>query len=172
MQVLKNISVFIVLLLVANSLLMAQVDLPVGSQLKILEITSRIADIDSSLQVDQYTLVQRRQLLNQLYKSDQRYRDSLINGSKSAFKQQLFTHKMVANDQSNQRLLSKLVSKFGWPTRQHDGDQATFTAWLIVWHAKSSYQSLYYPLIKNAYQQGMITQNPHNLQERMKRYFK
>ncbi|GAB4017545.1 hypothetical protein GCM10028808_49220 [Spirosoma migulaei] len=68
-----NISVFIVQLLLANSLLMAQVDLPGGSQMKILEMTSRIADIDSSLQVDQYTLVQRKQLLNQLYKSDQRY---------------------------------------------------------------------------------------------------
>lgn len=79
-------------------------------------MTSRIADIDSSLKIDPYSLTQRKGLFNQLYQADQRYRDSLISGAKSALKQQLFTHRMVANDQANQVLLSKIVNRFGWPT--------------------------------------------------------
>ncbi|MVM32277.1 hypothetical protein GO755_19680 [Spirosoma sp. HMF4905] len=101
---------------------------------------------------------------------NQRYRDSLVNGSKEVFKQQLFTHKVVANDEANQVLLDKLAKQFGWPTRQQYGDQGTFAAWLIVWHAKPSYQKRYYLLIKKAYQLGLIKQSPTQLEECVKRF--
>jgi len=137
-----------------------------------LEMTSRIADIDSSLQVKNYSLTQRIALLRQLHQIDQRYRDSLENGSRSASKQQFFTHKMVANDQANQVLFRKLVDTFGWPTQHKYGEQGTQIAWLIVWHAKPDYQKRYYPLMKQAYQQGLIRQDPSQIGERLKRFSK
>jgi hypothetical protein len=152
--------------------LIAQGKLPNGSQTIMFEMTSRIADTDSSLSIKHYSLVQRRTLLKQLYQIDQRYRDSLQNGSRLTFKQQLFSHKMVANDQANQVLLRKLVETFGWPTQREYGEQGTLTAWLIVWHAKPDYQKRYFPLIKRAYQQGFIKQSPSQLGERLKRFSK
>ena len=97
----RSVGVLILLFLANSALVVAQIDLPEGSQMKIFEMTSRIADVDSSLKIDHYSLTQRKGLFNQLYQADQRYRDSLVNGAKSALKQQLFTHRMVANDQAN-----------------------------------------------------------------------
>ena len=151
---------------------MAQTELPSGSQTKMFEMTSRIADIDSSLRIDHYPLAQRRKLLAQLYEIDQRYRDSLVNGSKSVSKQQLFSHKLIANDQANRALLTKFINRFGWPTHQQYGDHGTFTAWLVVWHAEPDYQKRYYPLIKKAYQQGLIKQNPNELERRIRPFSK
>ncbi|MCX6213304.1 hypothetical protein [Spirosoma sp.] len=168
----KNLSALAVLLVWVSFSLKAQHKLPDGSWTTMLEITSRIADVDSSLQIEHYSLTQRIALLKQLYQIDQRYRDSLENGSRSASKQQLFTHKMVANDQANQVLFRKLVDAFGWPTRQKYGEQGTQIAWLIVWHAKPEYQKRYYPLMKQAYQQGLIRQNPSQIGERLKRFYR
>lgn len=172
MQTMKNISALAVLLLWVGLSLEAQHKLPDGSRTTMLEMTSRIADIDSSLQVKHYSLTQRIALLKQLYQIDQRYRDSLENGSRSASKQQLFTHKMIANDQANQVLFRKLVDTFGWPTQPKYGEQGTQIAWLIVWHAKPDYQKRYYPLMKQAYQQGLIRQDPSQIGERLKRFYK
>ncbi|AUD00992.1 hypothetical protein [Spirosoma pollinicola] len=130
------------------------------------ELTSRIADTDSSVSIKHYSLVQRRNLLKQLYQIDQQYRDSLENGSRLTCKQQLFSHKMVANDQANQVLLRKLVETFGWPTQREYGEQGALTAWLIVWHAKPDFQKRYLPLMKRAYQQGLIKQSKSQLGER------
>lgn len=81
--------------------------------MKMSEMTSRIADVDSSLNINHYSLTQQKKLFNQLYQANQQYRDSLVNGAKSALKQRLFTHRKVANDQANQVLLSKIVNQFG-----------------------------------------------------------
>ena len=172
MQNIRNISALAILLLWVGLPSKAQNKLPDGSRTIMLEMTSRIADIDSTLQVRHYSLTRRIALLKQLYQIDQRYRDSLENGSHSTFKQQLFTHKMVANDQANQVLFRKLVETFGWPTQQAYGEQGTQIAWLIVWHAKPDYQKRYYPLMKQAYQQGLIKQNPSQLGERLKRFYR
>jgi hypothetical protein len=137
-----------------------------------LEMTSRMADIDSSLPVKHYSLAQRVSLLKQLYRIDQRYRDSLEDSAHPSFRQQLFTHRMVVNDQANQVLLGKLVDTFGWPTQQQYGEQGTRIAWLIVWHAKLDYQRRYYPLMRKAYQQGLIRQDPSQIGERLKRFSK
>jgi len=152
------------------SALIAQNRLPDGSQTIIAEMTSRIADVDSSLSINHCSPTQRKSLLKQLYHTDQQYRDSAVNGSQSTVKQQLFSHKIIANDQANQVLLSKLVKKFGWPTQREYGDQGAMTAWLIVWHAAPNYQKQYYPLIKKAYQQGLVKQNPTQLDERLHCY--
>lgn len=168
----RSIGVLILLLLANTTLVVAQTDLPGGSQMKIFEMISRIADIDSSLRIDHYSITQRKRLLNQLYQADQRYRDSLVNGAKSALKQQLFTHRMVANDQANQVLLNKIVNRFGWPTIKQYGDQEAFTAWLIVWHSDLNYQRRYYPLIKSAYERGLIKQSHTELGQRLNRYSK
>lgn len=167
-----NISALALLLLWGGPSLRGQHKLPEGSRTTMFEMTSRIADIDSSLQVKHYSRTQRIALLKQLYQIDQRYRDSLENGFHSVSKQQLFTHKMVANDQANQALFRKLVDTFGWPTQQKYGEQATQIAWLIVWHAKPNYQKRYYPLMKHAYQQGLIKQNPSQIGERLKHFSK
>lgn len=151
MQTIQSIAALAVFLLGASSSLVAQNKLPDGSQLIMTEMTNRIADIDSSLQVRHYSLAQRRALLKQLYQVDQRYRDSLENGSHSTAKQRFFTHKMVANDQANQVLFRKLVETFGWPTPQEYGEQGPKIAWLIVWHAKPDYQKRYYPLYTTVY---------------------
>lgn len=172
MQSIKNISASAMLLLWASPLLIAQRKMPEGSQTMMVEMTSRIADIDSSFSINHYSLAQRRALLRQLHQVDQRYRDSIENGSRSPSKQQLFSHKMIANDQANQVLLRKLVEAFGWPTQREYGEQGPFTAWLLVWHAKPDYQKRYYPLIKRAYEQGLIKQNHIELGQRLKRYSK
>ncbi len=166
----KSKDVLILLFLANSTLVMAQVDLPEGSQMKMLGMTSRIADIDSSLEINHYSLAQQRHLLNRLFQADQQYRDSLTNGAKSALKQQLFTHRMVANDQANQALLTKIINRFGWPTIKQHGDQGALAAWLIVWHSDLSYQRRYYLLIKSAYKQGLIKQNPIEIEQRLKRY--
>lgn len=168
----KNIGALAVLLLWVSLSSKAQHKLPDDSRTTMLEMTSRIADIDSSLQIKHFSLAQRIALLKQLYQIDQRYRDSLENGSRSASKQQSFTHKMVANDQANQVLFRKLVDTFGWPTQQKYGEQGTQIAWLLVWHAKPDYQRRYYPLMKQAYQQGLIRQDPSQIGERLKRFSK
>lgn len=170
MQSIKNICALAMLFLWVKSSVKAQNKLPGGSRAMMFEMTSQIADVDSSLQLTHYSLTQRIALLKQLHQIDQRYRDSLENGSRSFAKQQLFSHKMVANDQANQVLFGKLVKTFGWPTQQKYGEQGTQTAWLIVWHAKPDYQKRYYPLMKQAYQQGLIKQNPGQLGERLKRF--
>ena len=172
MQSASSVRILILLLLANRALVVAQINLPEGSQMKIFDMTSRIADIDSSLKIDHYSLTQRKGLFNQLYQADQRYRDSLVNGAKSVLKQQLFTHRMVANDQANQVLLSKIVNRFGWPTLKQYGDQGAFTAWIIVWHSDLNYQRRYYPLIKSAYERGLIKQSPSELGQRLKRYTK
>ena len=172
MQNTKRVILLAWLLLGNTILVVAQFGLPEGSQQTMLGLTTRIADIDSSLTVDQFSLAQRRELFKRLFQADQQYRDSLVNGAKSELKQQLFSNRMAANDQANQVLLRKIVSRFGWPTRKEYGDQATFAAWLIVWHSNLTYQNRYYPLIKRAYQQGLIKQNPVELQKRLTRYCK
>ncbi len=172
MQSIKSVSASVMLLLWASSLLIAQSKLPDGSQTMMVEMTSRIADLDSSLAINHYSLSQRRALFRQLYQIDQRYRDSIENGSRSISKQQLFSHKMVANDQANQVLLRKLVETFGWPTQREYGEQGTQIAWLIVWHAKPDHQKRYYPLMKQAYQQGLIRQDPSQIGERLRRFSK
>lgn len=159
-----------IILLWAISSLMAQSKLPEGSQVVLFEMTSRIADMDSSLHVKHYSLSQRRILFKQLYQNDQRYRDSIENGSRLTSKQELFSHKMVANDKANQVLLGKLVDTFGWPTQREYGEQGPFTAWLIVWHADPDYQKRYYPLMKQAYERGLIKQSHIELGQRLKRY--
>ncbi len=170
MKKITAICISVQVLLWASSALIAQNRLPDGSQTVILEMTSRIADVDSSLSVNHYSPTQRKALLKQLYQTDQQYRDSAVNGSQSTAKQQLFSHKIVANDQANQVLLRKLVKKFGWPTQRDYGDQGTTTAWLIVWHADPDYQKQYYSVIKKAYQQGLIKQNPTQLDKRLRRF--
>ncbi|WP_288424816.1 hypothetical protein [uncultured Spirosoma sp.] len=166
----KSVYVLLIVLFRVSSTLIAQNRLPDGSQAIIVEMTSRIADIDSSLFIDHYSPTQRKALLKHLYQTDQQYRDSAVNGSQSTAKQQLFSHKIVANDQANQVLLRKLVGKFGWPTQREYGDQGAFTAWLIVWHAAPNYQKQYYPLIKKAYKQGLVKQDPTQLDERLRRF--
>ena len=172
MQNLKNVRALIVLLSWTATSLQAQSRLPAGSQAAVFKMTSQIADTDSSLPIKHYSLSQRIALLKQLYQSDQRYRDSLENGSRSTAKQQLFSHKMVANDQVNQVLLGKVVETFGWPTQHEYGEQGPQTAWLIVWHARPDYQKRYYPLIKRAYQQGFIKQSPTQLAKRLTHFSK
>lgn len=122
MWYIRSASVLILLFLANNLQVLAQADLPEGSQMTMLDIISHIADLDSSLNIDHYSLAQRRLLFKRLFQADQQYRDSLVNGAKSDLKQQLFSNRMVANDQTNQVLLSKIVNRFGWPTRKQYGD--------------------------------------------------
>lgn len=56
----------LILLFLANSILVtAQVDLLEGSQIKMLGMISRIADVDRSLKIDHYSLAQQRQTVVQ-----------------------------------------------------------------------------------------------------------
>lgn len=148
----------------------AQVSLPEGSQSQMVNVVHSIADRDSSIRIDSYTFSQRRQLLDLLFKNDQRYRDSLVNGSKQTVRQQFFTHRLVVNDQVNQVLLCKFIRKFGWPSRQEYGKQGSLTAWLIVWHAGFDYQRKYYPVINKAFQHKQISEWPVALEMKMKRF--
>ncbi|MVM35478.1 hypothetical protein GO755_35985 [Spirosoma sp. HMF4905] len=144
---------------ISQSPLIAQTNIPKGSAEVMTEwitYTGNIADIDSSLKITHYSVSQCKQLINQLYQIDQRYRDSVMNGSKSREKQDYFWRKIKANDSANQALLTKIVTRYGWPTIHQYGEHESFTAWLIVWHADRDYQRKYYPLIKQAYQRGTI----------------
>jgi len=89
-QNVKTLSALAALLLWVVPSLVAQPRLPDGSRKAMLEMTSRMADIDSSLPVKHYSLAQRVSLLKQLYRIDQRYRDSLEDSAHPSFRQQLF----------------------------------------------------------------------------------
>ncbi|WP_461085447.1 DUF6624 domain-containing protein [Spirosoma flavus] len=128
----------------------------------------RVADMDSLLPVQHYSLTDCKQLLNRLYENDQRYRDSLINGSQTKQKQNFYWRKIIANDKTNQALLTKIITRYGWPTIKQYGKQGSETAYLIVWHADVTYRRKYYPLIKQSFERGTITDNPLELAERLK----
>jgi hypothetical protein len=114
------------------------------------------ADIDSSIKVSRYSLVQVRQLLSKMEMVDQSYRDSLISVPSTDKRYTRYAAKIQANDKANQAILDKIVAFRGWPKLSEFGNDGVDAAWLIVWHAKRPYQERYFPLIEKAHHSGEI----------------
>jgi hypothetical protein len=114
------------------------------------------ADIDSSIKVNEYSLVQIRQLLSKMMVVDQLYRDSLMSVPGTDKRYLGYAAKVTANDKANQAILTKIIAHMDWPKRSVVGNEGVDAAWLIVWHANRPYQDRYFPLIQKAYHSGEI----------------
>lgn len=114
------------------------------------------ADIDTSIRVREYSIAQIRDLLSKLEIVDQLYRDSLMSVLGTDKRYLGYVSKMIANDNANQAILTKIIAHMGWPKLSVVGSQGVNAAWLVVWHAKRSYQDRYFPLIKKAHDNGEI----------------
>ena len=117
------------------------------------------ADIDTSIKVSEYSVTQIRHLLSKMEMVDQLYRDSLMSVPGTDQRYLGYVSKMIANDNANQAILTKIIAHMGWPKLSLVGSQGVNAAWLVVWHAKRPYQDRYFALIEKAYHSGEI---PHN----------
>ncbi|GGH26845.1 hypothetical protein GCM10007423_12140 [Dyadobacter endophyticus] len=114
------------------------------------------ADIDSSIRVREYSVVQIRQLLSKMLMVDQLYRDSLMSVPGTDKRYLAYAAKVQANDKANQAILAKIIAQMGWPKLSVVGMEGVNAAWIIVWHANRPYQDRYFPLIEKAYHSGEI----------------
>lgn len=114
------------------------------------------ADIDTSIKVSEYSVAQIRHLLSKMEMVDQLYRDSLMSVPGTDQRYLGYVSKLIANDNANQAILTKIIAHMGWPKLSVVGSQGVNAAWLVVWHAKRPYQDRYFPLIKKAHDKGEI----------------
>ncbi|SEI89935.1 hypothetical protein SAMN05216327_104466 [Dyadobacter sp. SG02] len=90
------------------------------------------ADIDPFVRTDDLTTKEVIQLFVKMRHADQQYRDSLNNGRKE--NETFFLRKMRANDDANLKILDNIIQKHGWPQKSVFGEEAAYTAWLVIWH--------------------------------------
>lgn len=114
------------------------------------------ADIDTSVEVSEYSVAQIRHLLSKMEFVDQLYRDSLMRVPGADQRYMGYVSKLIANDKANQAILTKIIAHMGWPKLSVVGSQGVNAAWLVVWHAERPYQVQYFPLIKKAHENGEI----------------
>lgn len=121
------------------------------------------SDINPFADIERMSLDSVKLLLDKMYVADQQYRDSLYNGNKNNL--EYYGRKMGANDQSNEKVLYKIVNKYGWPGGKVFGKSRSETAWYIVWHHRDDVKIMekYLPYMKAALQEGNINLNHYKL---------
>lgn len=102
------------------------------------------ADIDPFVSIQDMSVTEVKELLDKMYTADQQYRDSLYNGNPD--RKDYYGKKMMANDQANQKLLNKIIDKYGWPGITQFGEAGSEAAWYVAWHQRSSEHSMAYYL--------------------------
>ena len=66
-------------------------------------------------------------------------------------------------DDTNVRLLSKMVDEYGWPTRGMVGQDGVDAAFLIIQHASHSFRKTMLPHVKKAYDLGDLSSGDYAL---------
>ena len=100
----------------------------------------------------------RRELIK-MGKEDQKYRNELValmkrltepDNQEVTKKYAAVWKKQTAIDKKLLKRLEEIIQKYGWPTINMVGAEASETAFLIVQHADPASQKKYFPLLKQA----------------------
>jgi hypothetical protein len=96
-----------------------------------------------------------------MQKEDQKYRNKISEVEKKTLApgemQRLVSslwEKQEKIDKRNVKRLAEIIEKYGWPARSMVGKEGSFTAFLIIQHADLEYQKKYFPLLKEAVNEG------------------
>lgn len=124
-------------------------------------------DIDSNMDIRGLSNESYIQLLEDMYKLDQKYRamyqnrisslaDSKQSGDTLALE---YFRKMCLNDTAIQKLLLRLFKAYGWPKDVSEEHSISLHIWIIIWHSPIDKVKLFYEYLYFAFTQGYIGKN-------------
>ncbi|MBO0952668.1 hypothetical protein [Fibrella forsythiae] len=90
------------------------------------------AELDSTINVSKLSIAESYSLIDTIYQVDKRYRDSLNRYNSGTTKFRYFISMIAINDAVNQKILLKVLRKYGWPCKKL---QIADKASLIAWHS-------------------------------------
>ncbi len=108
--------------------------------------------------------LQESKILEDVFDTDQKFRKQLLNKNGEIDSVPQAINDSIGNaDSSNIIIVSKIVGKYGWLGQNDVGFKASEAEFLVIQHADKTTFLKYFPIIKEAYKKGKISQSNYEL---------